>query len=795
MRLLSVRLIVSLIVGITLVSSGFSYYEVLAEKRALRADVERRDEVLAESLAGNVAALWNPVHDTRTSGGLTPLAPNETPRVSERLAEEAPNKASLQRLVQHFGNREHLLGVVVYDRQGEVVAITPDLVNALSPSPPNLAKAIAQGREDSSFVKLGNLPIHLLVLPFRHQNQGEVLGSLALVHDVSYIRERSLLVWRQTFFRVLAQVFLIVLITLLIIRWSMVGPIARAALWMRGLRTGKISFRQALPDLGMFRPLVREVATMAESLSHARHAAENEARLRDAGASMWTADRLSVQLRTRLDGGKLVVVSNREPYMHERNGKEIDVVVPPSGIVTALEPVLNACDGTWIAHGSGNADMEVVDSNDRLRVPPDDPRYTLRRVWLTKEEEEGYYYGFANEGLWPLCHIAHTRPLFRANDWQAYQDVNRKFMSVVLDEIKNVEKPVVLVQDYHFALLPRLIKEKRPDARVAIFWHIPWPNAEAFGICPWQRELVDGLLGADLIGFHIQSHCNNFLETVDRVVESRVDWEHFSALRQDHRTLVRPFPISVAFSDADAAANNSNDGFNYLERSALLRSVGVEASFMGIGVDRVDYTKGILERFLAIERFLEKYSSYQGKFTFVQIGAPSRTHIKRYHDLLAEVEAEADRINWRFQNGKWKPIVFLKRQHSHKEIEPFYRAADLCLVTSLHDGMNLVAKEYLATRRDEKGVLILSQFTGAARELRDALLVNPYDIDQTADAIRAALEMEPVDIQMRMHRMRELVRDHNIYQWAGNLITELCEIRLNAPEDVETKFRVHVSAV
>jgi trehalose 6-phosphate synthase len=683
-----------------------------------------------------------------------------------------------------------MLGVVIYDREGTLVAATPELAKTLATSPPPVAQAITDGHEESSFVRLGKVPVHILVLPVRRQD--EVLGGLAVVHDVSYIRAQILLAWRQTFFRVLAQGFLIVLITLLIVRWSIAGPIARAALWMRGLRTGRISVRQGVPDLDMFRPLAREVATMAESLNHARNAAENEARLRDAAESMWTAERLSVQLRTRLDEGHLFVVSNREPYMHQRNGKAVDVIVPPSGLVTALEPVLDACDGTWIAHGSGNADTEVVDTHDRLRVPPDDPRYTLRRVWLTKEEEEGYYYGFANEGLWPLCHIAHTRPLFRAADWQYYQEVNRKFMTAVLEEIENVAKPVVLVQDYHFALLPRLIKEKRPDARVAIFWHIPWPNPEAFGICPWQRQLVDGLLGADLIGFHIQSHCNNFLETVDRVVESRVDWEHFSALRQDHRTLVRPFPISVNFTD-DAAERN-NVGFDYLERSALLRSLGVEATFMGIGVDRVDYTKGILERFLAIERFLEKFPSYQGKFTFVQIGAPSRTHIKRYHDLLAEVEAEAERINWRFQGGKWKPIVFLNRQHSHQEIEPYYRAADLCLVTSLHDGMNLVAKEFLAARRDERGVLILSQFTGAARELRDALLVNPYDIDQTAEAIRAALEMEPEDKQLRMQRMRKYIKEHNIYQWAGNLITELVELRLDAPEEVREKSSASVSA-
>ncbi len=765
MRLLSVRLIVSLIVGITLVSFAFSYYEVLGEKRGLRSDLERRAAMLGESLVGNVEQSWDTGADKERSD------------------------KGLQRLVQRFGNREHLMGVVIYDQQGALVATTPELAKTLTVSPPVVTEAITQNHGDSAYLKLGRVPVHILALPIRRKD--EVVGGLAVVHDVSYIRAQSLLVWRRSFFRVLAQVFLIALITLLIVRWSITGPIARAALWMRALRTGKISF-QELPDLAMFRPLAREVATMAESLSHARSAAENEARLRDAGESLWTADRLSVQLRTRLEDSHLFVVSNREPYMHWRDGKALDVVVPPSGLVTALEPVLNACDGTWIAHGNGNADTETVDAHDRLRVPPDDPRYSLRRVWLTKEEEQGYYYGFANEGLWPLCHIAHTRPLFRASDWQHYQDVNRKFMAAVLQEIEKVVKPVVLVQDYHFALLPRLLKEKRPDARVAIFWHIPWPNPEAFGICPWQRQLVDGLLGADLIGFHIQSHCNNFLQTVDRVVESRVDWEHFSVLRQDHRTMVRPFPISVAFTN-DAAAENNKHGSSYLERSALLHSLGVEATFMGIGVDRVDYTKGILERFLAIERFLEKYPSYQGKFTFVQIGAPSRTHIKRYHDLLAEVEAEAERINWRFQGGKWKPIVLLVRQHSHQEIEPYYRAADLCLVTSLHDGMNLVAKEFLAARGDESGVLILSQFTGAARELRDALLVNPYDIDQTAEAIRAALEMEPEDKQVRVRRMRKVIKEHNIYRWAGNLITELCELRMDAPEDVREKSRANVS--
>jgi len=762
MRLLSVRLIVSLIVGITLVSLGFSYYQVIGQKRALRSDLERRADVLGESVAGNVEKAW-----------------------------ENGSERGLQRLVQRFGNREHLLGVAVYDRQGKTVAITSELAAVLKAMPQDVTRAMAEGHGESSFVRAGNDSLHIFALPLRRQD--EIAGGLAVVHDVSYIHAQSLRAWREVFLRVLIQVFLIVFITLLIVRWSIAGPIARAAQWMRALRMGRISSHQQMPDLDLFRPLAWEVVTLAESLSQARNAAENEARLREASESMWTADRLAVQVQARLDGGRLFVVSNREPYAHQRNGKSLEVIVPPSGLVTALEPVLYACDGTWIAHGSGDADAEVVDAQDHLRVPPDDARYTLRRVWLSKEEEEGYYYGFANEGLWPLCHIAHTRPIFRAQDWQHYQDVNRKFTAAVLEEIKDTPKPVVLVQDYHFALLPRMIKEKRPDARVAIFWHIPWPNVEAFGICPWQRQLVDGLLGADLIGFHIQSHCNNFLQTVDRVVESRSDWEHFSVQRQNHRTIVRPFPISVALTD-DESVESNNHGVNYLERPALMRSLGLEAAFMGIGVDRVDYTKGILERFQAIERFFEKYPKYQGQFTFVQIGAPSRTHIKRYHDLLAEVEAEAERINWRFQTGKWKPIVSLKRQHSHEELERYYSAADLCLVTSLHDGMNLVAKEFLAARRDERGVLILSQFTGAARELRDALLVNPYDIDQTAEAIRAALEMEPEEKQLRMHRMRRVVKEHNIYRWAGSLITELCELRLEGADHDQEKLHTSVGA-
>jgi len=746
MRLFSARLIVSLIVGVTVVSLCSSYYQVLMLKQALRKDLQHRAEVLAESLAGSVE------------------------RDLDRGA-----KTSLQRTVEHFANREHLMGIAVYDPSAQPLSITPSLEAQMKTPPAAIAQALKTNQGTGAFLKLAGNPVHVYALPLHGDDN--LLGALAIVHDAGYINAESRRIWRETFLSALAHVFLISLITLLIVRWSIAGPIARAAHWMKSLRTGRIgSVRMKGLESDLFRPLAREVATLAQSLNTARTAAQLEARLRETSESMWTADRLAVHVSDRLGDGRLFVVSNREPYSHSRRGKEIEVKVPPSGLVTAIEPVLRACDGTWVAHGSGDADLETVDRRDCLRVPPDDPHYTLRRVWLTKEEEAGYYYGFANEGLWPLCHIAHTRPIFRADDWNFYGEVNRKFSDALLDEMEDIAQPVVLVQDYHFALLPRLIKQRRPDARVAIFWHIPWPNAEAFRICPWQGELIDGLLGADLIGFHIQAHCMNFLETVDRIVESRIDWEHSSVQRLDHQTAVRPFPISVEFNDD--AAEPALPSTAYEERSALLKSHGIEAAMMGIGVDRLDYTKGILERLLALESLFEKYPRYRGAFTFVQIGAPSRTHIKRYHDLQAEVEAEVERINWKFQTEHWKPIVLLNRHHSHEEIQPYYRAADLCLVTSLHDGMNLVAKEFVATRRDELGVLILSCFTGAARELQDALPVNPYDIDQTAEAIRLGLEMPPEEKRARMQRMRRHVREHNVYRWAGNLIAELCEVRL-----------------
>ena len=749
MRLLSLRLVLSLIFAITLVSFLSSYYQVRQEKRTLHADLDRRATVLAESLAGNVDAYL-----------------------------EIGSIKKLRGIVERFSNRERLAGVAILNTKLEPIAESSGLVERMQTQPSSVAEAIAENQKESEFILAATGRLHVLVLPL-HCND-ELIGELVIVHDASYIDAQIARLWRDAFLRVVIQVLLIVLITVVIVRWSIAGPIAKAAQWMQALRNGKISTASVrFSDLDLLRPLAREMTGIAESLTAARSAAEREARLREAAESSWTADRLSVHVRSKLGSSRLFVISNREPYSHVHQGKTVQVMVPASGLVTALQPVLCACNGTWVAHGSGDADPEFVDGDDRLRVPPEEPKYTLRRVWLTRDQEQGYYYGFANEGLWPLCHVAHTRPLFRDNDWMYYQEANHKFSQALLEEMEETEDPVVLVQDYHFALLPRMIKKERPDARVAIFWHIPWPSAETFGICPWQCQLLDGLLGADLIGFQIQSHCFNFLETVDRALESRTDLEHFAVNRHGHRTVIKPFAISVDFPEPSCATKDESP---YEDRVALLREYGVEALFLAVGVDRVDYTKGIRERFLAVERMLEKSPTYQGTFTLVQIAAPSRTHIKRYHDLLADVEAESERINWRFQTSKWKPIIFVKRHCSHEEISRYYRAADLCLVTSLHDGMNLVAKEFVAARYDEQGVLILSRFTGAARELLDAVLVNPYDIEHTADAIRAALEMDPEERTVRMQRLRKLVKEQNIYHWAGSFIGELCGMRLDISE-------------
>ena len=746
---LSLRLISSLVFGICVVTFVVAYNQVRDEQRGLRADLARRGEILTESLQETV----EPVLQTNSIN-------------------------QLRRIMERFDDRQHLAGVAVYDRNEVLLAASSKLDHQAEVAPQVADQARAADQGTGAFTTVGSALMYVYALPLHYGSNGS--GILVTFHNAAYIAAQSAQIWRDALWNIIAEILLVVLITFLIVRSTIVGPIAKLSQWMKDLRAGRAGpLPQTLPS-DFLQSLTSEAASLGHSLTEARFAAKEEARLRDAGDARWTAERLRAGVQRRLHGNQLFLVSNREPYQHVRSGQGISVQIPASGLVTALEPILCACDGTWIAHGSADADRETVDANDRLRVPPDQPHYTLRRIWLTPEEESGYYFGFSNEGIWPLCHIAPTRPNFRAADWEQYRGVNEKFARALLEEIGDAEQPFVLIQDYHFALLPRLIKSARPDARVAIFWHIPWPNPEAFHICPWQAELLDGLLGADLIGFHIQAHCDNFLETVDDSIECRIEWERFAVNRNGHITSVRPLPISVALSEAPGAQVPAP--LPGQAKATILESLGPEVIFFGVGVDRVDYTKGIVERFRSIERFFEKHPNYCGRFSFVQFGAPSRTHIKSYQDLFVAVQDEAQRINARFQRGRWKPIVLHNRHHNHSEIEPFYRTADLCMVTSLHDGMNLVAKEFVAARDDENGVLILSQFTGASRELRDALLVNPYDIEQMADALYRALEMPPEEQHARMHRMRLTVKEHNIYRWAADLISELSEIRLDAPE-------------
>jgi trehalose 6-phosphate synthase len=482
----------------------------------------------------------------------------------------------------------------------------------------------------------------------------------------------------------------------------------------------------------------------------------------------WTKERLEEVARTRLGGAKLVVVANREPFLHVYDGDDdVRCIQPASGLTTALGPVMQACRGTWVAHGSGNADRAVTDERGRVQVPPEDPTYTLRRVWLSKEEEQGYYYGFANEALWPLCHIAYTRPRFDADDWEQYRRVNRKFADAVLDEVDD-EPAVVFVQDYHFALLPRMLKDQRPDLIVLHFWHIPWPNREAFHVCPWQGEILDGLLGNDLLAFHVQYHCNNFLETVDRALESRIDMDRFAVTRGGKTTFVRAQPISL---DPDLVAAQAPDDPEQEERR-LRRRLGLREQALLIGVDRVDYTKGIPERLRAIDRLLTLHPELKRTFSFVQVGAPSRVHIPAYRRLNEEIECLTDEINWRHGNHTWRPVLFLNEHHTSEQLYPLYRMAAACVVSSLHDGMNLVAKEFVAARTDLRGVLVLSRFTGAAQELTDALLINPYAVDEFAEALRLALTMPDEEQERRMRHMRQQVADNNIYRWAGMLLSE-----------------------
>jgi trehalose 6-phosphate synthase len=632
-------------------------------------------------------------------------------------------------------------------------------------SSPTLPPEIVCGNLDQ-YAGAGNLietqkgPLLVSVRQVRMSAERE--ASLVLVHDMSFITRRSEETRTYLFYFFAGLAALVSLITVVIAQWSWRG-------WVAGLRTllkGEGLRADAPPASGELQPIANDLRALIRDL-------EAEHRFRDEEQLAWSGGTLREILNRELRGQEVIIVSNREPYIHVKQGDQTGVQRPASGLVTAVEPIMRACSGTWIAHGSGSADKIVVDENDRIAVPVDDPAYSLRRVWLSREEEAGYYYGFANEGLWPLCHIAHVRPTFRASDWAEYEKVNSKFADAVVEESRSPD-PIVLVQDYHFALLPRMIRERLPAATIITFWHIPWPNPEAFGICPWREQLLDGLLGSTVLGFHTQFHCNNFVDTVDRFVEARVDRETFTVSHREQATAVKRYPISIDWPPEAALMKDSVEQCrdNVRKRHKLPLDHAV-----GIGVDRLDYTKGIEERLRAVERMFELQPDWIGRFTFIQIAAPTRASIEDYQAYEQRVRSLVTRINARFSDGVHPAILLLVQHHEPHEVYEYYRASEVCFVSSLHDGMNLVAKEFVASRDDDAGVLVLSQFTGAARELPEALIVNPYDVEQCAAALHVALSMPRQLQRARMRLMRGLVREFNVYRWAGRMLIDAAEIR------------------
>jgi trehalose 6-phosphate synthase len=605
-------------------------------------------------------------------------------------------------------------------------------------------------------------PLHVAVKSIEIPNS-QTGAELVLVHDMRFIEGRSEETKRYLFYFFVALGAIVALITVVIAQLSWRG-------WVQGLRAllrGEGLIRPAaavtMPEL---KPLARDVRELVRQL-------EAQYRPRDESQLAWTPETLRAILKGELRGHEVIVVSNRQPYIHVKAPDGIRVQRPASGLVTALEPVMRACSGTWIAHGSGSADRLTVDRDDRIDVPPEAPAYKLRRIWLTAEEEAGYYSGFANEGLWPLCHIAHVRPTFRTSDFEHYRTVNARFADAVKEEARSAD-PIVLVQDYHFALLPRMIRDRLPRATIITFWHIPWPNPEAFAICPWRDELLDGMLGSSILGFHTQFHCNNFLDTVDRVLEARVDRETFTVSFRGRLTAVHRYPISIEWPPRPLLGQKSVQD----ARGAVRERLGLpDDHAVGVGVERLDYTKGILERFRAVSRLFELQPQWIGKFTFVQIAAPSRGSIADYREYAERVRAAADEVNGKFPNAAYPPIVLLAEHHEAESVYEHFRAADLCFVSSLHDGMNLVAKEFVAARDDERGVLVLSQFAGASRELPEALIVNPYDADQCAAALHLALTMPADEQRARMRLMRGLIAEFNVYRWAGRMLMDAAAMR------------------
>jgi len=649
---------------------------------------------------------------------------------------------------------ERLYALGLCNETGQLSSHTPGFPSSLS-----CAKAIETASHRNAILPLPTGDVHVAALPLDIPMLGD--ARLIVLHDLSYIRLRSADTrhYLMLLFVVLGSV--IALITVFVAHLSWRG-------WVNGTR----ALLRGENLLKPFQP-PPELQVVASDLRAILREMDEERRVR-LHAENWTPERLRQLLATELRGEQVIVVSNREPYIHQRNNDQVVVQRPASGLVTAIEPVMRACSGTWIAHGSGSADHDTVDRQDHVSVPPDEPSYTLRRIWMTEEEEQGYYYGFANEGMWPLCHLAHVRPVFRLSDWEYYKAINQRFADAVIAEART-EDPIVLVQDYHFALLPAMLREKLPKATIITFWHIPWPNPESFGVCPWHEEILKGMLGSSILGFHTRFHCRNFLESVDRFLETRIRLEESTVTFAGELTQVKSYPISIHWpSEAEVRRWDSIADCRQKLRARLALAPD---HLIAIGIDRFDYTKGIIERFHAVDRLMDKHPELRGRFTFVQFAAPTRSALDEYQLFVQQSHALAERINNRYGYDQWQPIRLIAEHQDSEAVTCHYRGADCCVVTSLHDGMNLVAKEFVAARDDNRGALVLSQFTGAARELHAALIVNPYDVESTADAIYKAVTMSAEEQAERMRSLRNIVREDNVYRWAANMLLDAARMR------------------
>jgi trehalose 6-phosphate synthase len=739
-----ISVFVVVFVVISLIAVSFTLNQVNQESARLESDIQYRSSLLADGLKESVE-------------------PNFINK----------SDAYLQTLVEKYANRQRIAGIAVVDNTGKIVAVSSSLPKKMSQPGQIATNVMDADKADGEFVTFNGKKLYVYAQPLHYKES--VVGALLVVQNASYIDSRIFDIWTGNFLRIIVQVLLISFAILLFFRWFIYKPIQNlvASLQQQRLASGKKSSSIALHN-PLFRPLLKEFSHIQQNLIQARLAASEEAKASlEKLDSPWTAERLKQFTKDLLKNRPIIAVSNLEPYIHTKMGNTVSYHIPASGLITALEPVMQACGGMWVAQGSGNADKLVVDADDKIPVPPEEPKYTLRRVWLDDKEIKGFSYGFSDQAMYPLFHMAHTRPVFNANDWEAYKNVNEKFAGAILSEIKHFKKPIIFIQDFQFTLVPRMIKEKRPDATIGLFWHIPWVSAESFSICPWKKEIVDGMLGADLIGFHTQLYCNNFIETVSRELEALIDYEQSTVTRNTHVSLVKAFPISIAFS------NEEKDDVNEREKPEmreLLRSLNIHTKHIGIGADRLDYIKGVLDRFIGIEIFFDMYPQFREQMTFIQISSPSETKSKKYIDFVSTLEKEVERINAKFKTKNWKPIVFLPKHHSHKELIKYYKSADFCLVTSLHDGMNLVCKEYVAARSDEKGVVILSQFAGAAKELKDALIINPYNGQQTAQSIYIALTMSSSEQSKRMKKMRSVVKNYNIYRWSAEFLKALASL-------------------